>query len=184
MNSKLSDFELEFETLKTLKQKKNALKLSQGFLINAVQALEFMNTSYDPIGMDLVGFSEVVSLGVDDYDEVLDELYEKYKHYGRKVEPEIKLVLMISASATSFHASKKLLNRIPGMENQLKKNPKIINKLGKSLVAEEPLASEQKDFDMGFSKKTSMNSSLYRNKINRNKIKKEESGFNTMDLGL
>jgi hypothetical protein len=136
IHSKLSDMELEYEIIRSHKNKKNALKLSQGFLINAVQALEFMNTTYDPIGLDLVGFSEVVSLGIDDYNDVLEELYEKYRHYGRKVEPEIKLVLMISASATTFHASKKMLSGVPGMEEQLKKNPSFINKIGKKIVEE------------------------------------------------
>jgi hypothetical protein len=177
INSNLADLEMEFQLLKMSKQKKNALKLSQGFLINAVQALEFLNTTYDPIGMDLVGFSEIVSLGVDDYDDVLEELYEKYKNYGRKIEPEIKLVLMISASATSFHASKQLLNKIPGMENQLKKNPKIINKLGKSLVTEEERKSDDK---MEFVKRANMNSSLFRNKINKSKIKKDEGSDETI----
>lgn len=177
INSNLADLEMEFQLLKMSKQKKNALKLSQGFLINAVQALEFLNTTYDPIGMDLVGFSEIVSLGVDDYNDVLEELYEKYKNYGRKIEPEIKLVLMISASATSFHASKQLLNKIPGMENQLKKNPTIINKLGKSLVAEE---EKKPDDGMDFGKKVNMNSSLFRNKINKNKIKKNEGSDETV----
>ena len=136
IHSNLVEMELEYEIIKSHKIKKNALKLSQGFLINAVQALEFMNTSYDPVGLDLIGFSEVVSLGIDDYDDVLEEIYEKYKHYGRKVEPELKLVLMLSASATTFHASKKMLKGVPGMEDQLKKNPSFINKLGKKLVEE------------------------------------------------
>ena len=136
MSSSIQDMEIEHTLLKNSKTKANAVKLSRGFLINAMQALEFLNSRYDPIGMDLDGFSEIVSLSVSDYDEVLEELYDKYKVYGRKIEPELKLVLMISASATSFHASKQIINRIPGMEQQLKKNPSFINKLGKNLVSE------------------------------------------------
>ena len=133
MSSSLQTMEQEYEILKSSKMKKQALKLSQGFLINAVQTLEFLNTKFDPIGVDLIGFSEVVSLGIDDYNEVLDELYEKYKKYGRKVEPEIKLMLMIGGSAASFHASKTLLKNVPGMEN-LQKNPKFVNKMGKQFA--------------------------------------------------
>lgn len=133
MSSSLHTMEQEYEILKSSKMKKQALKLSQGFLINAVQTLEFLNTRFDPMGIDLIGFSEVVSLGIDDYNEVLDELYEKYKQYGRKVEPEIKLMLMIGGSAASFHASKTLLKNVPGMEN-LQKNPKFVNKMGKQFA--------------------------------------------------
>lgn len=133
MSSSLRTMEQEYDILKSSKMKKQALKLSQGFLINAVQTLEFLNTRFDPLSVDLIGFSEVVSLGIDDYDEVLDELYEKYKQYGRKVEPEIKLMLMIGGSAASFHASKTLLKNVPGMEN-LQKNPKFVNKMGKQFA--------------------------------------------------
>lgn len=133
MKSSLTTMEQEYEILKSSKMKNQALKLSQGFLINAVQTLEFLNTKFDPIGVDLIGFSEVVSLGIDDYNEVLDELYEKYKKYGRKVEPEIKLILMLGGSAASFHASKTLLKNVPGMQN-LEKNPKFVNKLGKQFA--------------------------------------------------
>lgn len=172
VHSSIIDMEMEFEILKSLKTKKNALKLSQGFLINAVQALEFLNTQYDPIGMDLVGFSEIISLGVEDYDEVLDELYEKYKCYGRKVEPELKLVLMITASATSFHASKKMLNNIPGMQDQLKKNPSFINKLGKKIVED---TNEEDDEDLGVQVNTQMNSNSFIKKIQRRNKKTTEN---------
>ena len=183
MNSSISEMELEFEVLKSMKTKRNALKLSQGFLINAVQALEFLNTQYDPLGMDLVGFSEIVSLGVDDYNDVLEELYEKYKTYGRKVEPEIKLVLMISASATSFHASKQLLNKIPGMQDQLKKNPSFINKLGKELVRDKINDNQEEEFNL--MEKNNMNSrrNFDIKRRNRNK-KQEESNNNTNNMTL
>ena len=137
IRSSLEDMEIEYENLKSLRTQTHALKLSQGFLINAIQAMEFLNTKYDPMGMDLVGFADVVSLSVDDYSPILEELYEKYKHYSRKVEPEVKLVLMVGAAAASFHSSKQFLNKIPGMgHEQLKKNPSFINKLGKTIINE------------------------------------------------
>jgi hypothetical protein len=129
--------ESELSILKSLRSKQQALKLSQNFLINAVQTFEFMNSKFDPLGMDLDGFSEVVSVGVGqgDYDDVLDELYEKYKHMGRKVEPEIKLVLMLGASAASYHTSKKLVTSVA--DKPFNRNPEFvnnINKVGKSFV--------------------------------------------------
>lgn len=166
IHSSISEMDIEYTLLKDSKNKKNAIKLSRGFLINAVQAIEFLNTQYDPLGMDLDGFSEIISLSVSDYDDVLEELYEKYKVYGRKIEPEIKLILMIGASATSFHASKKIINNVPGLnvDQHLKKNPSFINSIGKNMVREDNLKTDMDDIDLQF-KNVKMKSRAFMNKI-------------------
>lgn len=109
IDSDLQDMEQEYEVLKSIENKKAAVKLYKSFMVNGIQALEFMNETYNPFDFHLKGWSEHVSLNSEDYNEVLGDLYEKYKHTGRKVEPEIKLVLMLMMSATTFHASNSLL---------------------------------------------------------------------------
>lgn len=188
MSSSLHTMEQEYDILKSSKMKKQALKLSQGFLINAVQTLEFLNTRFDPMGVDLIGFSEVVSLGVDDYNEVLDELYEKYKQYGRKVEPEIKLMLMIGGSAASFHASKTLLKNVPGMEN-LQKNPKFVNKMGKQF-AESMSKPKQPPVPEDIVIDNSLNTEKHKDFMSRMRNKKvrkrniEENNNNKLELNI
>ena len=94
MDSNIEDMNIEYELLKSQRTKQQAVKISQGFLVNSIQALEFLNTKYNPFEMDINGFSEAVALGIDDYDEVLGEIYEKYKNVNRRIEPELKLVLI------------------------------------------------------------------------------------------
>lgn len=190
MSSSLHTMEQEYEILKSSKMKKQALKLSQGFLINAVQTLEFLNTRFDPIGVDLIGFSEVVSLGIDDYNEVLDELYEKYKQYGRKVEPEIKLMLMIGGSAASFHASKTLLKNVPGMEN-LQKNPKFVNKMGKQFAEsmskpKQPPVPEDIVIDnsLNTEKHKDFMSRMRNKKVRKRNIDSEENNNSKLELNI
>ena len=109
--------------------KKDGVELGKGFLVNAVTALEFMNESYDPFGLKLKGWSEQMELNKDSYTSVFGELYDKYKSSGKKMEPEIKLVLMITASAASFHASKKMAESLPGLDSVLQSNPELLSKL-------------------------------------------------------
>lgn len=187
MSSSLHTMEQEYEILKSSKMKNQALKLSQGFLINAVQTLEFLNSKFDPLGVDLIGFSEVVSLGIDDYNEVLDELYEKYKQYGRKVEPELKLVLMLGGSAASFHASKVLLKNVPGMEN-LQRNPKFVNKMGKQF-AESMSKPKQPPVPEEIVLDNSLNTEKHKDfmaKMRNKKVKKRnlDSEANRMELNI
>lgn len=109
MDSDLDEMEQEFEILKSVENKKQAVRLYRGFMLNGIQALEFLNEAYNPFEFHLKGWSEHVGTSLDDYNEVFGELYEKYKNTGRKIEPELKLVLMLAMSATTFHATQTLL---------------------------------------------------------------------------
>ena len=48
-------------------------------LIACTTGLEFMNKKYNPFEIQLDGWSENVMENVDDYDEVFEELYVKYR---------------------------------------------------------------------------------------------------------
>ena len=110
-------------------KKKDAVELGKNFLVNAITAIEFLNESYDPFGLKLKGWSESVELNKNSYQSVFEELYEKYKMSGRKLEPELKLLFMVSASAASFHASKKMAESLPGLDSVLQSNPDLLSKL-------------------------------------------------------
>ena len=45
------------------------------------------------------------------------------------MEPEIKLALMLGMSAASFHATKAMASSLPGIEDVVKSNPELINKI-------------------------------------------------------
>ena len=110
--------------------------------------------------MDINGFSEAVALGIDDYDEVLGEIYEKYKNVNRRIEPELKLVLMVGASAASFSASKSMLKRNPTdtyTEDQLPRDPQYVNKIGKQFVNTLESKTSQNQTEDDIEKKKCMN---------------------------
>ena len=138
IHSDLTEMEQEYEILKSIQTKKNAVKLYKGFLINTVQAVEFLNEAYNPFDFHLKGWSEYVGTGIDDYEDVFGELYEKYKHTGRKIEPELKLLFMLVASATTFHASNTMLRNTPGLDDFVKRNPAFVNKFSKNMMKDPP----------------------------------------------
>lgn len=120
-------FEVKYWT--NFQKKKDAVNLGKGFMMNTVTALEFMNDRYDPFSLKLKGWSDQMQIGLDGYDSVFGQLYEKWKGSGREMEPEIKLILMVSASAVSFHASKKMAESLPGLDKVLESNPELLSKL-------------------------------------------------------
>jgi hypothetical protein len=127
-NSSLEEMEYEFELLKSFVDKRNGIKVYKNILLNGVSIMEFLNEKYDPFDFHLEGWGEHMSVEVDSYDDVLEELYEKYKGTGKKMAPEVKLLLLLVASGSAFHFSKSQ-SSIPGLEAVISKNPELISRL-------------------------------------------------------
>ena len=127
-NSSIEEMEYEYELLKSFVDKRNGTKIYKSILLNGVSIIEFLNEKYDPFDFHLEGWSEHMSVEADSYDEVLEELYEKYKGTGKGMPPEIKLILLLVASGGAYHFSKSQ-STIPGLEAALSKNPELISRL-------------------------------------------------------
>jgi hypothetical protein len=136
--------EIKFHT--DIKNKEKGVELAKDMLVYGCTALEWMNNTWDPFGINIKGWSEHVKLTKDNYSDVFKELYDKYKGNGRKVEPEVKLLFMVAISAGTFHASKTAA-KIPGLEDVIKDNPELLAKI-ESTISEKftgppPKSAEQ-----------------------------------------
>jgi hypothetical protein len=109
-NSSIEEMQYEYDLLKSFAEKRNGIKLYKNILLNVTSAVEFVNEKYDPFDFHLSGWSEHLSYDIDSYDDVLEDLYEKYKGTGKKMPPEIKLLLLIISSASAFHFTKSQSN--------------------------------------------------------------------------
>jgi hypothetical protein len=122
-NSSIEEMEYEFDLLKNFADRRNGIKLYKSTIINVTNLVEFFNDKYDPFGAQLGGWSEHMSVEVDSYDDVLEELYEKYKGAGKSLPPEIKLFILIGFSASAFHFSKKHMSNMPTGTAEVGGNP-------------------------------------------------------------
>jgi hypothetical protein len=109
MNCSLEEIKNEFERIRCMLENEKMTKFCKQMLLMGVQGVEMLNTRFDPMGVDLDGWSEAMGYSMEnqEYDEVLSELYEKYKGKGQ-MSPELKLVMMICGSAAMFAVTKKL----------------------------------------------------------------------------
>jgi hypothetical protein len=109
MNSSLDSIRNEYERVRNEIQTERSVAFFKRMLLLGVQGIEMMNTKFDPLGVDLDGWSEAMGYSMEnqEYDEVMAELYEKYKGRGQ-MSPEMKLIFMIISSATMFTISKKI----------------------------------------------------------------------------
>ena len=127
--SPIEEMEYEFDLLKSFADKRNGVKLYKNLIVNAASVTEFANDKYDPFDFQLSGWSQHMNVEVDSYEDVLEELYEKYKGKGNKMSPELKLGLLVLFSASAFHFSKKHLSNVPGLNTVMKDNPDFLANL-------------------------------------------------------
>jgi hypothetical protein len=125
-NSSVEEMEYEFDMLKSFADKRNGIKLYKNLILNGCSVIEFFNDKYDPFKFKLSGWSEHMNVEVDNYDDVLEELYEKYRGSGGSMPPELKLLLLIMASASAFHFSKNFESKIPGLNKMYTNNAGVI----------------------------------------------------------
>tara|TARA_B100000575_G_scaffold103057_2_gene82140 strand:+ start:94 stop:1227 length:1134 start_codon:yes stop_codon:yes gene_type:complete len=134
MNSQLEDMRNEYFKLKKQREIENSIKFQRKVMMAAITGIEFLNNKFDPFDIKLDGWSESVNESINDYDEVFEELAEKY---GGKSEiaPEIKLLMMLGGSAFMFHLTNTLFkSSIPGMDDIMKQNPDLMKQFAKAAV--------------------------------------------------
>lgn len=109
MNCSLDEIKNEYTRVKNEIQSERTVAFLKRMMLLGVQGIEMVNNRFDPLGVDLDGWSEAMgySLENQDYDEVMAELYEKYKGAGQ-MSPEMRLIFMIISSATMFTITKKI----------------------------------------------------------------------------
>jgi hypothetical protein len=116
-NSSIEEMEYEYALLKSFADKRNGVKLYKNILLNGISLMEFLNEKYDPFDFQLKGWSEHMSVEADSYEDIFEELYEKYKGTGKGTPPEVRLVLLILASGAAYHFSRTQLGGLPGVSS-------------------------------------------------------------------
>ena len=122
------ELEAEYKMHKERRNKTNQVKLYKNILLTIVSGTEFLNDKYNPFEFKLKDWSKQVASDMDDYTEVLEEIYEKYKDKGGKMAPEIRLMFMIILSGVTFHLSQTLFGA-NGLGAAVQSNPNVLNQL-------------------------------------------------------
>ena len=127
--SNIEELRTEYKRIKYSIEVEQSVKFSRRMLIACVTGVEFLNKRYDPLNVQLEGWSESVMENVDDYDGVFEELYSKYKTKVN-VAPEVKLIMMLGGSAMMFHLTNSMFkSAIPNMSDVVKQNPDLVKNM-------------------------------------------------------
>lgn len=107
-SASLSKIKAEYERIKKIIELEKAAEIGKKGLIIVSSVLELGAMKYASKYIDLDGWSASVASEADEYDEILEELYLKYRENIDNFGPELKLVFALAFSAYMFNASKGL----------------------------------------------------------------------------
>lgn len=134
MNSNIEDIRNEFLRIKAQNDLKNSVKFQRRMLMACVTGIEFLNSKFNPIDAHLDGWSESVHESINEYDDIFEELHDKYKERA-KVAPEIKLLMSLGGSAIMFHLTQSFIkSSLPSMTDMFTQNPDFMRQFGNTMA--------------------------------------------------
>lgn len=126
MDSDLDDMKNEFERLKRDKEIDVSISFQRKMLVAAVTGIEFLNNKFDPLDVKLDGWSENINDNITDYDDIFEELHQKYKSKS-KMAPELRLLMALTGSGFMLHLTNTMFkSNLPGFDQVLKTNPDLM----------------------------------------------------------
>jgi hypothetical protein len=150
MQSDLEEMRAEYHRIVREKEIDASIRFQRKALMFLVSGVEFMNTRFDPIAAKLDGWSETVHDKINDYDDIFEELHEKYKGSGQKMAPELRLLMGVGGSAFMYHLAQSMFKQskttLPGVEEVLRSNPELMKQFQNAALnqMQQQEAAEQK----------------------------------------
>ena len=134
MRTPLETLRAEVSKLERMRQVQRSIRTQRKLLISFASGVEYVNKRYNPYKFSLDGWSGDVLENVGDYDEVFEELHDKYKD-SVEMAPELKLLTMVGGSGLMFHLSNTLFkSSTPQLNDILQNNPDIMAQIQKEAL--------------------------------------------------
>lgn len=136
MGNSLDEIKAEFEKLVDSRNLETSLKFQRNAMMTFVTGLEFVNNRFNPVEVKLDGWSESVHENIEDFDEIFEELFDKYKS-AAKTSPEIRLGLTLMGSAAMYHITNTYMkSRMPGIDDILRNNPEMARQFAQAAATQ------------------------------------------------
>lgn len=125
MSNSLEEIKTEYSRLVDSRNLESSIKFQRNALLTCVTGMEFLNQKFNPLDVNLDGWSESVNENQEDFDEIFEELYDKYKDRS-KVAPEVRLIMTLGMSAAMCHVTNTFFkSKSSGVDDVLKNNPEL-----------------------------------------------------------
>jgi len=149
MQSDVEEMKAEYHRIMREKEIDASIRFQRKMIMAFITGVEFLNTRFDPFDVKLDGWSEQVHENINDYDDIFEELHDKYKSTGKKMAPELRLLMSLTGSAFMFHLTNSMFkqSKLPGVEEVLRSNPDLMRQFQSAALNN--MASQNSGFSMG-----------------------------------
>jgi hypothetical protein len=125
MDNTLEEVKAEYGRLVDARNLETSIRFQRNMLMSVVTGVEWMNNKFDPFDLKLDGWSESIHENQEDYDEIFEELYDKYKERG-KMPPEARLIFQLAGSGFMCHLTNSYFRKkMPSADDIFKNNPDL-----------------------------------------------------------
>lgn len=126
MSSDYEEMQYEYDRLVHQKKVDNSVKMQRKMLITVVTGIEMLNSKFDPFDIKLDGWGESVHEDINEYDDIFEELYEKYKE-SASMAPELRLMMSLFGSGLMYHLTNTMFkSSLPSAADVMKQNPDLM----------------------------------------------------------
>lgn len=133
IDTPIEELKHEYERLKRQSQLVTSIKFQRRILMAAVTGAEFVNKKFNPLNLKLDGWSESMMDGIEEYDNVFEQLHDKYSGTA-EVAPEWQLLMMVLGSGFMFHLSNTLFRSVlPNVTDIAKQNPELMQNIANAM---------------------------------------------------
>jgi hypothetical protein len=143
MSNDLEEMQFELNKIRKEREVESSIKFQRKVMMAFVTGVELLNNKFDYFNVHLDGWSETIHESQDEYNEVFEELHEKYGT-KTKMAPELRLLFMLAGSAFMHHLSNSMFKTaMPGIGDILKQNPNLMNDFVKAASSQMPYPEQR-----------------------------------------
>lgn len=133
IDTPLDELKYEYERLVRQSELSASIKFQRRTLMATVSGIEYLNKSFNPLGLHLDGWSEQVMDSLEDFDQSFEQLHEKYQG-SAEVSPEWNILITLLGSGFMFHLSNSLFKSVlPNVNDVAKNNPDLMSQIASAM---------------------------------------------------
>lgn len=133
LETPLDELKYEYDRLVRQSEMSSSIKFQRRALMATVSGMEYLNKSFNPLGLHLDGWSEQVMDSLEDFDQSFEQLHEKYQG-SAEVSPEWNILITLLGSGFMFHLSNSLFKSVlPNVNDVARNNPDLMSQIATAM---------------------------------------------------
>lgn len=133
----LEEMEEEMDRLTDVRNLERAVTNQKRMMSKLTHGLEYVGENVSWLNMDFTGLSDAVEEQKEEFDDIYEDMYDKWKGRGN-LPPEVRLAWALGSTALEINMTNKFLRQMPGAEKIFHDNPELARQFMAAAMAGTP----------------------------------------------